>query len=72
MLITDGKLNQQALRHEGIDLLELEQAVREHGVDGLTHVKMAVLEVDGTISVVATGTETIRTRRRFRQRKQQN
>ena len=72
VLISDGKLVEPAIRREGIDLLELEQAVREHGLDGLGEVKMAVLEVDGTISVVPRGAETVRTHRRFRQRSHQN
>jgi uncharacterized membrane protein YcaP (DUF421 family) len=72
VLVTDGRLNTAAIRHEGIDTAELEQAIREHGVNGLDDVKMAVLEVDGTISVVPRGTETIRTHRRFRQRRHQN
>ena len=72
VLVADGKLNEQAVRHEGIDTEELEQAIREHGVAGLQDVKMAVLEVDGTISIVPRGTETIRTHRRFRQRRHQN
>ena len=38
----------------------------------LADVKMAVLEVDGTISIVPMGTETIRTHRRFRQQHHQN
>lgn len=72
VLITDGRVVTQTLRHQGIDLLDLEQAVREHGVDGLANVKIAVLEVDGTISVVPIGTETIRTARHFRQNKHQD
>jgi uncharacterized membrane protein YcaP (DUF421 family) len=70
VLISDGKLVDSAIRHEGIDMQELEQAIREHGLAGLDEVKMAVLEVDGTISVVPGGTDTIRTHRRFRQRRQ--
>lgn len=72
VLIADGTLVSKTIQREGVDILELEQAVREHGVDGLDEVKLAVLEVDGTISVVPKGTETIRTNRRFRQRRHQN
>jgi uncharacterized membrane protein YcaP (DUF421 family) len=42
------------------------QALREHGVDDLGQVKSAILEVDGTISVIAASS---RTRRRIRGRK---
>ncbi len=72
VLIADGKLQTEALRHEEIDINELEEAMREHGLGSLSDVKMAVLEVDGTISIVPQGTETIRTKRRFRQRHRQN
>ncbi|HEX6031145.1 MAG TPA: YetF domain-containing protein [Tepidiformaceae bacterium] len=69
VLIADGELISANIRHEGVDLAELEQAVREHGVEGLDDVKMAVLEVDGTISVVPKSAQTVRTKRRFRTRK---
>ena len=72
VLISDGKLNTRAIAHEQIDMEELEQAIREHGIEDLADVKMAVLEVDGTISIVPMGTETIRTHRRFRQQHHQN
>lgn len=72
VLISDGRLQTEALRREEIDIHELEEAMREHGVESLNDVKMAVLEVDGTISIVPQGTETIRTKRRFRQRHRQN
>ena len=72
VLISDGKLITSTITREGIDMEELEQAIREHGIEDLTDVKMAVLEVDGTISIVPMGTETIRTHRRFRQQHHQN
>lgn len=72
VLIAGGELMQETISREGIDMLELEQAVREHGLDGLSEVKLAVLEVDGTISVVPKTAQTIRTSRRFRQRPHQN
>jgi uncharacterized membrane protein YcaP (DUF421 family) len=73
VLISDGQLMAKQIRRQGIDMLDLEQAIREHGVAGVNDVRLAVLEVDGTISIVpreATG--TIRTKRRFRQRSHQN
>ena len=72
VLISDGKLITSTITREGIDMEELEQAIREHGIEDLADVKMAVLEVDGTISIVPMGTETIRTHRRFRQQHHQN
>jgi uncharacterized membrane protein YcaP (DUF421 family) len=41
-------------------------AFREHGVNGLGAVKLAVLEVDGTVSVIPNDSPSIRTRRRVR------
>ncbi|MEP6870425.1 MAG: YetF domain-containing protein [Anaerolineaceae bacterium] len=72
VLISDGKVIPRAIADEQIDMDELEQAIREHGIETLKNVKMAVLEVDGTISIVPMGTETIRTHRRFRQQHHQN
>lgn len=66
VLIADGKVVDSSVRREGVDLVELEQAAREHGIESLDRVRMAVLEVDGTISIVPADTETVRTKRRFR------
>ena len=69
LLIHDGQLLEERLSREGIDRDEVMQALREHGVDDLEQVKLAVLEVDGTISVVPSEAKTSRTRRRVRARK---
>jgi uncharacterized membrane protein YcaP (DUF421 family) len=42
------------------------QAIREHGFENLGQIQMAVLEIDGTISIVPTGLKTVRTRHRVR------
>jgi uncharacterized membrane protein YcaP (DUF421 family) len=52
ILIRDGQILPEALRREGIQLEELEAALREHGVSTPEQVASAVLEIDGTISVV--------------------
>ena len=44
-------------------------AMREHGINRVDEVDVAVLEVDGTISIVPMGTKVQRTRRRMRGRK---
>ncbi len=69
LLVHEGKLIPSHLKVEGITEEEVMQALREHGVDDLKHVKLAVLEVDGTISVVPSDAESSRTRRRVRGRK---
>jgi uncharacterized membrane protein YcaP (DUF421 family) len=69
VLVADGQVIDRALHHEGIDVDDLLQAIREHGMSGVNDVALAVLEVDGTISIVPRdATTTIRTRRRYRQR----
>ncbi|GAA5102090.1 DUF421 domain-containing protein [Chryseobacterium ginsengisoli] len=53
ILIKDGKIDEQALDKVKITKDELEEAIREHGVDGIENVKLSILEVDGNISVVS-------------------
>ena len=52
MLVYRGQVQAQQLRREGVSLAELEEAVREHGVGQLGNVETAVLEMDGTVSVI--------------------
>ncbi len=66
VLVHDGQWRDTALEREGVDRDECLMAFREHGIDGVSDVKLAVLEVDGTISVVPKDSPTIRTRRRVR------
>jgi uncharacterized membrane protein YcaP (DUF421 family) len=67
VLVSDGSARWQQMRREGIDRTELMAALREHGVASLDEVRLAVLEVDGEISVVPREGGTVhRTRRRFR------
>ncbi|WP_082474361.1 DUF421 domain-containing protein [Chryseobacterium sp. Leaf201] len=53
ILVKDGIADQHALNKVKISMGELEEAVREHGVDGIEHVKLSILEVDGNISVIS-------------------
>lgn len=69
LLVHDGALIREHLRREAVDEAEVMQALREHGVDDLRSVKTAVLEVDGTISVIPADAASSRTRRRVRGRK---
>ena len=52
LLVNDGEIVDHNLRREGIDVDEVLMAIREHGLDGPLAVKVAVLEVDGSISIV--------------------
>lgn len=51
MLIYKGTVNEAHLNQAKITREELEAAVREHGVEHIREVDLAVLEVDGNISV---------------------
>jgi len=63
ILIRDGHYVDRALQAEGVDRQEADMAIREHGIDDVTDVRLGVLEPDGTISIVPRGTATLRTRR---------
>jgi uncharacterized membrane protein YcaP (DUF421 family) len=69
LLVNDGHFIDDHLRKEGITTDEVMQALREHGVARIEDVELAVLEVDGSISVVPRSPGTKRTRHRFRGRK---
>jgi uncharacterized membrane protein YcaP (DUF421 family) len=53
VLIRDGVIDQRALNEVKITRDELEEAIREHGIEKIESVKLSVLEVDGNISVVS-------------------
>jgi uncharacterized membrane protein YcaP (DUF421 family) len=53
MLIYEGKVIKQNVDKSKISMDELEAAVREHGVKGIPEVDLAILEVDGNISVLS-------------------
>ena len=55
LLVLHGKILSRNLHREGLDQETLETALREHGIAEVSEVEMAVLEVDGSISVVPTG-----------------
>ena len=61
ILIRDGKVDQKALNKVKITQDELEEAIREHGVEKIENVKLSVLEVDGNISVVSEDGQTKQT-----------
>ena len=52
VIVKEGKYLDDVMKREGVDKEEVEMAVREHGIEGIKEVKLAVLEADGTISVV--------------------
>ena len=69
LLISDGHLIEKNLRSERLDVDEVRMAIREHGVEHIEDVRLAVLETDGSISIVPVSSDdTTRTKRRIRQR----
>lgn len=69
LLIHNGVFLDGNLRREHVDEQDVLMALREHGIDQPQDVRTAVLETDGSISVVpATDDEPLRTRRRVRSR----
>jgi uncharacterized membrane protein YcaP (DUF421 family) len=68
LLLRDGKPLREALESEHVDIEELEMAARQHGIASLADVTAAVLEEDGSISIIPKeGTQVRRAARRFRQ-----
>jgi uncharacterized membrane protein YcaP (DUF421 family) len=53
LLIYEGEANMENCRKAEITIEELEAAVREHGARDIQKVDLAILEVDGNISVIS-------------------
>ena len=66
LLINDGRFVEEHLRREGLEEDEVLMAIREHGVADVKDVRIAVLETDGSISIVPVDAGAIRTRRHVR------
>ena len=66
VIVRDGKYIAAAMKREGVDQEEIEMSMREHGIVDLKDVQLAVLEPDGTISIVPTGVAITRTKHRVR------
>jgi len=66
VIVKDGKCLTDVMRREGVDREEIEMAVREHGIENLSEVKLGVLEPDGTISIVPAAGIVHRSKHRVR------
>ena len=53
ILIHNGKIDFKALSKIGISSEELQEAMREHGVEHYNEVKLAMFEIDGSISIIS-------------------
>ncbi len=58
ILIHDGKIEFKTLSKLDITSDELDEVIREHGVDNYKHVKLAMLEINGSISIIS-GTQNL-------------
>jgi uncharacterized membrane protein YcaP (DUF421 family) len=66
IIVRDGQYLQDVMKKEGVDEPEVEMSMREHGITDMKDVQLAVLEPDGTISIVPTGVAMTRTKHRIR------
>ncbi|MGO8683388.1 MAG: DUF421 domain-containing protein [Thermoleophilia bacterium] len=64
-----GRWLSAALHREGLDTDDAMMALREHGISDVSDVELAVLETDGSISVVPTGQSVLNSRHKVRYRK---
>ena len=64
LLVSDGRTIIDNLRREHVTDADIAHALREHGIDAIQEVKLAVLEVDGTISVVPMSSQVHRSTHR--------
>jgi uncharacterized membrane protein YcaP (DUF421 family) len=54
VLIRDGILMEAEMKKSEISPDEIEESIREHGIEKIEDVKLLILEVDGNISVIST------------------
>ena len=54
LLVRDGRILTRALREEGVEVDDVRAAARGVGIARLDDVRLAVLETDGSISIIST------------------
>jgi uncharacterized membrane protein YcaP (DUF421 family) len=64
----DGAWIPEALEREELSVDDMNMSIREHGLSDVSEVKLAVLEGDGTISIVPLDPSKVLQRRRRRSR----
>lgn len=52
IIVHEGSLIRDAMRREGVTEDEVDTAIRQHGLRQVSEVRLGVLEVDGSISIV--------------------
>ncbi len=66
VLINHGQVVEANCLKQHIGMSELQEALREHGVENIGQVKHAILEMDGSLSIVPSGSETIHSSKRIK------
>ncbi len=66
LIVHDGQPLKQRMAREGIGQDQLDAALREHGLDDVSQVHIAILESDGSISVIPRDARVLRSRRHYR------
>ena len=59
ILVHNGKIEFETVAKLGITSEELEEVMREHGIEHFRDIKLAMLEIDGDISMIS-GNTTLR------------
>lgn len=63
ILVYQGNINEVAMAEASLNTEQLDAAIREHGVASIAEVNLAVLEVDGTISILSDNYQKISKRK---------
>lgn len=66
LLVRNSAYIKENLRREGLEEDEVLMAMREHGIGDVKEVETAVLETDGSISIVPKSGQAMKTRRHVR------
>lgn len=69
LLVHEGRCVRDHMRRECVSEQQVRTAARQYGLQGLDQVMMAVLEVDGSISIVPKSATSRRTEHRVRRHK---
>lgn len=70
VLINHGQVIESNVRKEHLSLDDLTETLHEHGIGKLAQVKMAVLEMDGSLSIVPADAQVSRTQRKLHRKPQ--
>ena len=66
LIVKDGRFLTDRMKREGVDEDDVLMACREHGIEEIGDVKLAVLESDGSISIVPEGSRVHASKHRVR------